>query len=953
MQQSQADIEAGALAPGPMEGLSHWRWSRWYTALCVLIAASALALLLVPRFATPVGADSKKLITQQAERIGARALERLTAANNLVSLISAHVELDETLSRLSGPAAMDAFSSVVVLRSGQVPIVIKGDVKTVTRPGAAALSHITDGRSALVSPIPGSGQGPTLLRALNFVGAGQPGILIAQLAPGYLWQERVEAVNDGYRICVLDSGGNPVFCDQSATMARAGVQDLSSSSRERSLSQFVPEVQSSGQALLPIAQEYGGRDWVVTLTPFDAQAGAVAREVSVFYMVAGMLCMLAALTLAWLAAGRPTITRQHATVARGAASGIDSRLPVRRQATGAPGDQSQDAARTPEHALAVLKIFSEIDRAILSGAAFDRIAESVFPRISAVLPGDATALALLYEDDPKKSKLTIIGPDDHSEECMIKNAFEARSIARLASMPDGDWFISAPDDAILGPLHKLGLRDCLVLPIYKDSVPAGALIVANREARTLEKQGRALARDIAHRLGVAYTSSVRGQQLMFHSLYDSTTELPNRKYFENRLGEEISRARRESRQLALLLIDLDQFKRVNDTFGHEGGDILLEQASMRMKTCLRTEDLVARFGSDEFGILLPTISQDTDAASVAQKLIDTLSEPYTLGGREHHLSATIGVAVFPEDGKSSHSLLRSADFAMHAAKREGGATYSTFEAQSSEQAKDQATLAIDLRHAIAKSELTLYFQPQIDLRHGEIIGAEALVRWQHRTRGMVMPGSFISIAEQSDLIEHVGEFVRREASAQFRQWERDGMAPMRISVNVSSREFKRKDIVDRIENTLVSSGLRPFSLELEITESLLMENSEQVLSALRALSDRGVRIAIDDFGTGYSSMAYLKSIPFDVLKIDRSFVKDIGAEDGSESIVSAIIGVAQGLGKEIVAEGIETEAQRAYLADSGCEMGQGYLWCRPVPADEFATFVRDWNQTARRFASIE
>ncbi len=296
--------------------------------------------------------------------------------------------------------------------------------------------------------------------------------------------------------------------------------------------------------------------------------------------------------------------------------------------------------------------------------------------------------------------------------------------------------------------------------------------------------------------------------------------------------------------------------------------------------------------------------------------------------------------------------MRSADFALNAAKQEGGAKYSAYEKQSKEQAQDQAALAKDLRHAISRRELTLYFQPQIELRRGEIVGAEALVRWEHRTRGMVMPGSFINLAEQSDLIEQVGEFVRREASTQYRIWERDGMAPLRVSVNVSSREFKRKDFVERIENTLVSSGLRPFSLELEITESLLVDNSVEVLATLKALSDRGVRIAIDDFGTGYSSMAYLKNLPFHVLKIDRSFVEDLGTADGSESIVNAIIGVARSLGKEIVAEGIELESQRVFLTENGCDIGQGYLWSRPVPADEFATFVRTWNKTAQRVATL-
>ncbi|UCH49241.1 MAG: EAL domain-containing protein [Betaproteobacteria bacterium] len=958
MQQSHPDIEAGTLSAGSMTGLHHWRWSPLYTAIVTLIAGCALALLLVPRFANPLGTIHQEAITRQAQVIGARALERLTTADNLVRLVSARVESDKTLFdaslfSASNSAVLDTFTGVVVLRDGQVPTIIKGDVQTIARPDAATLSHINNGHTALISPYPGSDRGPSLMRSLHVADVAQPGILVVELAPGFLWRERSEGGDNGYQICVHDGAGNPVFCDESPTTAHVGTQQLTPPNREEFFKQFDSQDQPGGQALLPIAQEYGGQDWIVTVRPPNAESGVVPRDVSMFYMGAGMLCMLATLTMAWLVTGRSTLIGNREQARQGAASSPDARLPVLSQKAAAISDHSQLAATTPDQALEVLKLFSEIDRAILSGAAFERITESVFPRIAAALPGDATALALVYGDDPNKSKLMIMGPDDHREECAIKSAFEARSISRAASMPDGDWFISAPDDAILGPLHQLGLRDCLLLPVYKEGVAAGALIVANRDTRAISGQARALARDIAHRLGVAYTSSVRGQQLMFHSLYDSTTELPNRKYFESRLSEEISRARRESRHLALLLVDLDEFKKVNDSFGHEGGDILLEQTSMRMKTCLRTDDLVARVGSDEFGVLLPTISQDTDAAAVAQKLIDTLAEPYILGGREHHLSATIGVAVFPEDGKSAHSLLRSADFAMHAAKREGGATYSTFEAQSSAQAKDQAALAMDLRQAIAKSELTLYFQPQIDLRQGEIIGAEALIRWQHHARGMVMPGAFISIAEQTDLIERVGEFVRREASAQFRQWEREGMAPMRVSVNMSSREFKRNDIVDRIENTLIASGLRPFSLELEITESLLVESSEQVLNALKALSDRGVRIAIDDFGTGYSSMAYLKNIPFNVLKIDRSFVKDIGAEDGSDSIVNAIIGVAQGLGKEIVAEGIETETQRAFLAENGCDMGQGYLWSRPVPADEFTTFVRNWNQTARRFASID
>ena len=924
------------------------------TAVAILIVVTGLVLALLPRLEASAEPRPGGQIAHLANLTSALISQRLIAADESARAITAEFSTGQLSPATSTVApALAHFSSVALIKDDNTSVVLKGNLPHIAALDSASIAHIADEHTILLTADTDADASLVLVRALSSVENTSTGLLLAELAAPYLWSS-VEETNTFNRACILDRNAQPVLCNPASPGAAPASRTGASGTGD------IPGVwhksfareELNATSPLAIERELGVHGWTVSLT--ESKPGPASKTASrLIYVLAGMLSVILASTLASRLTRRQTNSTmpglspqkdkfEHQTVRSDGAGKQDTKAKARKDKAGTEGSK-----------LTTLALLSEIDRAILSGATFERIIDSVFERIGSILPGDAVAVALLDRGKPSRCEMMITRRNGERKVCQIEEALEAHSTTELGLIPDGAWFDSNPDDALLAPLHELGMQHCLLFPVFKDGVPAGALIVANEVTRALPDHGYSLARDMAHRLGVAYTSAARGQELLFHSLYDSTTELPNRKFFEARLEEEISRARRESRILALLIVDLDNFKKVNDTYGREGGDILLEQASARLRAGLRSEDLVARVGSDEFGVLLPTLSEDTDAVNVAEKLIESLSGPYTLGPQQQHLSATIGIAVYPRDGQTSRAMLQSADFALHAAKNEGGAKYSAYEAQRNEQAQEQVALANDLRHAITKSELTLYFQPQIDLQHGEIVGAEALVRWQHRTRGMVMPGAFINIAEQSDLIEKVGEFVRQAASAQFRAWEKAGLAPMRVSVNVSSREVKRKDFVERIENTLVSSGLRPFSLELEITESLLLDNADDVLSTLKALSDRGVRIAIDDFGTGYSSMAYLKNLPFHVLKIDRSFVKDIGTTSGADAIVAAIIGVAQSLGKEIVAEGIELDSQRAFLKENGCDMGQGYLWSRPVPADEFASFVRNWNNTARRVAAVD
>jgi predicted signal transduction protein with EAL and GGDEF domain len=361
--------------------------------------------------------------------------------------------------------------------------------------------------------------------------------------------------------------------------------------------------------------------------------------------------------------------------------------------------------------------------------------------------------------------------------------------------------------------------------------------------------------------------------------------------------------------------------------------------------------VVSGLDDAECGIVLPRSTEGVDARRVADNLLESVGRPYLVGGDEHHLGCSIGISIYPDDAQTVDLMLRNADSAMFNAKEAGRGRYMFFDAVVNRAAAARTELERDLRRALANGEFSVAYQPQIDLRGGHIDTVEALVRWRHPTRGMVPPVEFIAVAEGAGLIAQIGEFVMRTACAQFSAWDEENIAPRHLAVNVSGLEIVRTDIVARVESVLRDTGLRPMHLELELTEGVFLDHAAESLEKLRQLQERGVRIAMDDFGTGYSSLSYLQRLPIDVIKIDQSFVRELGSSDDSGSIVRAILEVARGLGKSVVAEGIETEQQRALLAGWGCDVGQGYLWSQPLGAAEFGDFCRAWqrsNQPAAR-----
>ena len=421
--------------------------------------------------------------------------------------------------------------------------------------------------------------------------------------------------------------------------------------------------------------------------------------------------------------------------------------------------------------------------------------------------------------------------------------------------------------------------------------------------------------------------------------YDALTELPNRLLFLDRLGQALGQARRNGRLAAVMLLDFDRFKAINDTFGHTAGDELLRAIGRRIVECVREGDTVARLSGDEFTILLPNIQQRNNAAIVAQKVLDNLQRPFSLNGHEVFISTSIGIALYP-DGADNETLLKHADTAMYKVKEFGGNAYKFYSVEMTMTDLRRLSLETQLRKAIERHELTLHYQPQAEIRSGVIFGAEALLRWQHPELGVIAPSEFIPLAEETGLIVPLGEWVLHTACAQNRAWQEAGLPALRMAVNLSSRQFRQGNLADIVLAALEAAHLDSRWLELELTESVLLQDTQTTASILNELSRIGVHLSIDDFGTGYSSLSYLKRFTIDMLKIDQSFVRDITTDPDDTEIVSAIIAMSHSLGIKAIAEGVESDAQLSFLCQKGCDAIQGYCLSRPLPADEFENFLR-------------
>jgi diguanylate cyclase (GGDEF)-like protein/PAS domain S-box-containing protein len=499
---------------------------------------------------------------------------------------------------------------------------------------------------------------------------------------------------------------------------------------------------------------------------------------------------------------------------------------------------------------------------------------------------------------------------------------------------------SHPATRSLGPgyLRPLGIKATLDAPVWLDGRVVGLVCCeVTQGARAWQPEEVDFASGVATMIALAIEASQRLDaegKLMRLAHYDALTGLPNRNLLADRLRQALVFASRHRMRVALMFLDLDRFKNINDSLGHHVGDQILKEVAARLTRGLRGGDTVARLGGDEFVVVLQEVRNAHDAAMVAQSLLRDLAPPYLVDGRELHVSASIGITLYPDDGRDGDVLMQNADVAMYHVKDGGRNGYQFFAATMNQQANRRLAIEHDLRLAIRRGELVLHYQPQIDLARREIRAVEALVRWRHPEHGLLGPDEFIGIAEESGLGQALGEWTLREACLQSRRWQSAGLRPVPVAVNLSARVFRDQTLPATLAGILRDTGLEPRLLELEITESAVMQQSDTTLETLSQLSTMGIKLSVDDFGTGYSSLAYLKRFPIDTLKIDQSFVRDIPGDSDDVAITQAIISLAKALGLRVVAEGVETEAQLAFLVAHGCDDVQGNLFCAPCPGSE-------------------
>jgi diguanylate cyclase (GGDEF)-like protein/PAS domain S-box-containing protein len=564
---------------------------------------------------------------------------------------------------------------------------------------------------------------------------------------------------------------------------------------------------------------------------------------------------------------------------------------------GGAGSGDDDTSGTAHFADHVLRAISD---AVLCADARG-IVTFVNPAASTLLGGDAVAMLGRRADELFTLLTAALEPMAHPIIAVLASGVPAR-------VPPGTILVRHDGG-------EFAIEDCTAPVLDASGALRGAVMVF-------------------HDVTAAHQTMLR---MTHQATHDFLTDLPNRALLGSRLAHEVALAARRDTQLAVLYLDLDNFKHVNDSLGHSAGDRLLGSVAARLRECVRRSDTVSRFGGDEFVVLLTLTDNAAHMAGVAAgKILAALALPHEVDGSTLHTGASIGIAVCPQDGADAESLVRNADTALHLAKSSGKSAFRFFEPHMNEEAVRRQQLQSGLRAALGNGELRVYYQPKFDLRSGRLTGSEALVRWHHPVWGAVPPSCFIPVAEDFGLIGAVGRWVRDIACAQLVAWQQAGMAPGHAAVNVSARELHDAAFEAGLVQTLRETGIAPDRLQLEITEGVLLQDTEAALAKLRRVRDMGVGLAIDDFGTGYSSLSYLRRLPVDTIKIDQSLVRAIGADAAGAAIVRAVIGLGQSLGRRIVAEGVEELEQLDFLRGQDCDEAQGYWFSAPLPAEEYA-----------------
>ena len=785
------------------------------------------------------------------------------------------------------------------------------------------------------------------IQMMQLIDASQPGhfALLAELKPAVLW-----GGNDYFPYetgqCMFTGNGVMLFCSQSDLEAASAMLAQSIGNREATPQvQIGDDTRIMGQWELYLKPQFNAASWyAITVQPLSIAMLPVNNFSHIFTWVAALALLMALLLSVSLIRRTmgPLEKLIHGT-RRIAEEDFEHRVDIQRS------DEFGELARSFNNMasrlgdqLGTLKVLSSIDQAILAKMNIDPVFEIVLPRIRKLGVAGFIGIIVPDQDATGGARVYFLGPDQDQHIEMTRIRIDVPAIQELAAQANGYWLEHT--DALGHYIFQAPFAPeghCFILPILSEGSLYAFVCLELDNQKELLPSVQAQIKDLGDRIGVALSSTARDEQLIYQARHDSLTGLPNRLLFKERLSGELAYASREHEKLALLFIDLDHFKNVNDSLGHSAGDELLVQVGQRMRHCNREGDTVARLGGDEFAIIIPGIRDIHSATTVAKHILEEFSSPFEIRGQRFTVNVSIGIAISGKDGDNTEILLRNADTAMYRAKEMGRGRFAYFEDSMNRQALQNMQLEQEMRLGLANDEFKLFYQPKLNIHTGEFDGAEALIRWFHPVRGMVSPGVFIGIAEFTGLIEELGRQVIWNACHQQVALRLAGIRDKRISINISGRQLQNANLPAIFKEALHATDTPASALDVEVTESILMNNHKIAVETLHELRTMGMRVSIDDFGTGYSSISYLRNLPVDELKIDKSFIDDIVTDESARSVVQVIVHLGHTLNMTVVAEGVETLDQFNLLCELQCDSIQGYYFSKPMDSDQWIEFIKE------------
>ena len=874
-------------------------------------------------------------LAQDARLFGISLGDRLLMAESFLMEAAGAAKPAERFSARIGRE----FDGVLLLDRRGRPMARIGRAPSLTGFDPQSLDPGSDQRRSALLVAGADGSALEIVHAVD--GSGEVGFVAASLSGRFVSGERLgDPSSDG--LCVATAGGKALFCS-TPVPGDSLMQLIEQTRNEQIVGSLAINGERNRTAVVPLSinARFLGTDLVtVAMLPEADLLQPMHWFRTMFLPVAALSVLLVAL-LSMDQVRRILIPLRRLLNGMQRVAQRDFGTPVLVNA----GDEFGQMARSFNKMTAelglhfrTLSAFSEIDRTILTTVDIRQVADIALACIHEISGIKVVSLGLLEADSPGRTQVYLRAADGATHRDELPRALDlAHTDGSLRK-----WSKSIRLPAIYRTmLHKHGAKYLYLLPIARADNVWGVVVLGHDEKTALSTDQALALAGVIDRLAVALSSVARDKQLHDQAHFDSLTGLPNRHYLMDMLAQQVTHARSDNSVLAVLYIDLDRFKRTNDTLGHAAGDVLLRHAAARIRRAVRDIDIVARLGGDEFTVVLTRLKDARDAGTVARTLIKALNEPFEIDNNVIYAGASIGISMFPKDGDSGADLLKKADTALYLAKDRGRGRHAYFEERMNADASARVTIDRELREALKRDEFLLHYQPQIDLATGEVCAVEALLRWQHPHRGLLIPESFIDHAEDSGLIEAIGSWVLREACQQHRRWVEAGVVIPRVSVNVSALQLRNSAFAATVEAALASSTTPPNYLELEVTESLLFDAGPDAVATLERLRERGVEIAVDDFGTGYSSFAYVKQLPANILKLDRTFIVDVVDNPQAAIIATAIIEMANALGKIVVAEGVETMQQAQFLRRHSCARAQGFVFSAALPAEQIPAFVKE------------